>query len=78
MPAGMLKAHFEFAPKVELWAANKASRLAPVSVSGESYEENGTLERIKLLETRSDSYERCKSGNREAQKREQETLWNQN
>ena len=51
VPAGMLKAHFEFAPKVELWAANKASSIAPVSVSVESYEENRTLEHIgELLE----------------------------
>ena len=51
IPAGMLKEHYEFSPRVELWASNKASCLAPVVASGESYEHNGTLERIgELLE----------------------------
>jgi hypothetical protein len=51
VPAGMLKTHYEFAPKVELFAYNKASCMESVSVSGESYEHNGTLERIgELLE----------------------------
>ena len=51
VPAGMLKTHYEFAPKVELFAYNKAFCMESVSVSGESYEHNGTLERIgELLE----------------------------
>jgi len=51
VPAGMLKAHYEFSPKVELFAYNKASCMESVSVSGESYEHNGTLECIgELLE----------------------------
>ena len=51
VPAGMLQTHYEFAPKVELFAYNKASCMESVSVSGESYEHNGTLERIgELLE----------------------------
>jgi hypothetical protein len=36
---------------VEIFSANKASCLAQVKVSAESYEHNGTLERIgELLE----------------------------
>ena len=51
IPAGMLKERYEFSPRVELWTYNKASCLAPVVASGESYEHNGTLERIgELLE----------------------------
>ena len=51
VPAGMLREHYEFSPRVELWASNKASCLTPIVASGESYEHNGTLERIgELLE----------------------------
>lgn len=51
IPCGMLKKHFEFEPKVEIFSSNKASCFAQVKATAESYEHNGTIERIgELLE----------------------------
>ena len=51
IPCGMLKKHYEFEPRVELFSANKASCFAQVKATAESYEHNGTIERIgELLE----------------------------
>ena len=49
IPCGLLKKHYEFSPKVELFSANKAVCLEPVKPSAESYESNGTIERIEEL-----------------------------
>jgi hypothetical protein len=51
IPCGMLKKHYEFEPKVELFSSNKAPCFAQVKATAESYEHNGTIERIgELLE----------------------------
>jgi hypothetical protein len=49
IPCGILKEHYKFEPKVELFSSNKASFLKEVKATAESYEHNGTIERIEEL-----------------------------
>ena len=44
-----IKEHYKFEPKVELLSSNKASFLTEVKATAESYEHNGTIERIEEL-----------------------------
>ncbi len=51
IPIGLLKEHYEFNPKVEIFAYNKPMCLSNLNVTVESYDHNGTIERIgELLE----------------------------
>ena len=45
----MLKEHYEYEPKVEIFSANKAPCFAQLKATAESYEHNGTIERISEL-----------------------------
>lgn len=51
IPCGLLKKYFEFSPKVEIFSNNKPKFMSDVLASTESFEHNGTIERIgELLE----------------------------
>lgn len=49
IPSGLLKEHYEFNPKVEIFSYNKQNCLSPLIASGESFDHNGTIERISEL-----------------------------
>ena len=49
VPCGMLKEHYEYEPQVEIFSANKASCFDQLKATAESYEHNGTIERISEL-----------------------------
>ena len=51
LPAGLLAGQIQFKPKMEIWSLNKPSSLATPASVVESFEDNGTVERItELLE----------------------------
>jgi hypothetical protein len=49
VPAGLLREQIEFKPKVEIWAGSRPSWTNKPSTLVESYDENGTIERITSL-----------------------------
>ena len=49
VPAGLLRDQFEFKPKVEIWAGSRPSWTSRPESLVESYDENGTIERISSL-----------------------------
>ena len=49
IPIGLLKEHYEFNPKVEIFSYNKPKCLSNLNVTVESYDHNGTIERISDL-----------------------------
>ena len=51
VPAGLLRDQIEFKPKVEIWAGSRPSWTSQPESLVESFDDNGTVERIsKLLE----------------------------
>ena len=49
IPAGLLDSQIEFKPTVELWAANRPNWMSKASSIIESFQDNGTLERLQEL-----------------------------
>ena len=49
VPAGLLRDQIEFKPKVEIWAGSRPSWTKKPESLVESYNENGTIERISSL-----------------------------
>ena len=49
VPSGLLREQIEFKPKVEIWAGSRTSWTNKPSTLVESYDENGTIERITSL-----------------------------
>ena len=49
VPAGLLRDQIEFKPKVEIWAGSRPSWTSRPESLVESYDENGTIERISSL-----------------------------
>ena len=49
IPWGLLKEYYEYEPRVEIFSANKASFFAQVKATAESFDHNGTIERISQL-----------------------------
>ena len=49
IPAGLLDGQIEFKPTVELWAANRPNWMSKASSIIESFQDNGTLERLQEL-----------------------------
>ena len=49
VPAGLLRDQIEFKPKVEIWAGSRPSWTSRPKSLVESYDENGTIERISSL-----------------------------
>ena len=51
IPCGLLKEYIDFSPKVEIFSHNKPKFMSNISASRESFNHNGTIERIgELLE----------------------------
>ena len=49
IPAGLLEDQIEFRPTVELWATNRPKWMSKASSIIESFNDNGTLERLQEL-----------------------------
>ena len=49
VPAGLLEDQIEFRPTVELWATNRPKWMSKASSIIESFNDNGTLERLQEL-----------------------------
>ena len=49
VPAGLLRDQIEFKPKVEIWAGSRPSWTNQPECLGESFDDNGTIERISTL-----------------------------
>lgn len=49
VPAGLLRDQIEFKPKVEIWAGSRPSWTSRPESLAESFEDNGTIERISTL-----------------------------
>ena len=49
VPAGLLRDQIEFKPKVEIWAGSRPSWTSPPESLVESFDDNGTIERISTL-----------------------------
>ena len=49
VPAGLLRDQIEFKPKVEIWAGSRPSWTSRPESLAESFDDNGTIERISTL-----------------------------
>ena len=49
VPAGLLRDQIEFKPKVEIWAGSRPSWTSKPESLAESFDDNGTVERISTL-----------------------------
>ena len=49
VPAGLLRDQIEFKPKVEIWAGSRPSWTSRPESLAESFDDNGTIERISAL-----------------------------
>jgi len=49
VPAGLLRDQIEFKPKVEIWAGSRPSWTSKPESLAESFDDNGTIERISTL-----------------------------
>ena len=49
VPAGLLRDQIEFKPKVEIWAGSRPSWTNRPDCLVESFDDNGTIERISTL-----------------------------
>ena len=49
VPAGLLRDQIEFKPKVEIWAGSRPSCTSKPESLAESFDDNGTVERISTL-----------------------------
>jgi hypothetical protein len=49
VPAGLLRDQIEFKPKVEIWAGSRPSWTSRPESLAESFDDNGTVERISTL-----------------------------
>ena len=49
VPAGLLRDQIEFKPKVEIWAGSRPSWISRPESLAESFDDNGTIERISTL-----------------------------
>ncbi len=49
VPAGLLRDQIEFKPKVEIWAGSRPSWTSQPESLVESFDDNGTVERISKL-----------------------------
>ena len=49
VPAGLLRDQIEFKPKVEIWAGSRPSWTSRPDCLVESFDDNGTIERISTL-----------------------------
>ena len=49
VPAGLLRDQIEFKPKVDIWAGSRPSWTSKPESLAESFDDNGTIERISAL-----------------------------